>query len=175
MINYRKNFRKYLNDLAKRKPSPGGGSAVCVVFCFGVSLIEKAINYSLSKSKDKKKLTKTLRELGLLRKNVYSYIDKDGYIFEQIMQNKGEKRAYFITKSEEIIVYVANNCKMAFSLAKGIESGIKKSIFSDFEIGLEFIKSCVFGCMSNLETNRAIFKTRNKNIAKLKKLLAKIK
>ena len=175
MVNYRKNFRKYLDDLARGKPSPGGGSAACVVFCFGVSLIEKSIVYSLSKSRDNDKLTKTLKRIRLLRKNVYSCIDKDGYIFEKIIQNRGEKRAYFITKSEEIIVDVANNCKIAFSLAKGIESGIKKSIFSDFEIGLEFIKSCLFGCLSNLEANRIIFKTRNKNITKFKKLVTKIR
>ena len=175
MVNYRKNFRKYLDDLARRRPSPGGGSAVCVVFCFGVSLIEKSIGYSLSKSRDNEKLTKVLRRLRLLRKNVYSCIDKDGYIFEKIIQNRGEKRAYFIAKSEEIIVDVANNCKIAFSLAKGIESGIKKSIFSDFEIGLEFIKSCLFGCLNNLEANRVIFKTRNKNITKFKKLVTKIR
>jgi len=175
MISYSKKFKKYLDDLAKHKPSPGGGSAVCVVFCLGVSLIEKAINYSFSNDKDKKKLNRALEKLRILRGNIYSCIDKDGYFFNKIMQNKGKKRAQFIEKSEEIIVYVADNCGMAFSLAKGIESGIKKSIFSDFAIGLKLIRSCLFGCVSNLEANSAFFKTRNKNITKLKKLLAKIK
>ena len=46
MKSYRKDFKNYLNDLGKAKPAPGGGSAVCLIFCTGLSLIAKAINYS---------------------------------------------------------------------------------------------------------------------------------
>ena len=98
MKNYRGDFKKYLIDLAKRQPSPGGGSAICLMFCLGVSLMEKAINYSVALKpkidKDKqhnKKLKKALAELGKLSKKIYPYIDRDSYLFNEAMNQKGKK------------------------------------------------------------------------------------
>ena len=78
MKYYKGKFKNYLDDLGKRIPSPGGGSAVCLAFCMGISLIEKAINYSLIlkakdlKSKNKnKKLKDTLVKLVKLKKRIY--------------------------------------------------------------------------------------------------------
>jgi len=175
---YRQSFRKYLDDLGKRKPSPGGGSAVCLVFCAGISLMEKAINYSLpltlknSSAKLRKgKLKKGLDKLNALRKKVYLYIDKDGELFEKIMREKGSKKAKFIKESEDLIVCVAQACKEVFFLAKGIESGIKKNIVSDFDIGLEFVRSAFSGCIMNLEANAKMFGRRNRHIKIFRKYL----
>lgn len=177
MKYYKGKFKDYLNDLGKRKPSPGGGSAVCLIFCTGISLIEKAINYSLilspkspsDKSKNKK-LKSTLAKLDKLRKRVYSYIDRDGYLFNKIMSSKGQRRKKFIAQSEKIIIDVAKASGTVFSLAKEVESGIKKSIISDFNIGLEFINSALFGCILNLEANSIIFGKKNKSISIFKRL-----
>ena len=49
MKSYRGKFKGYLGNLSRRVPSPGGGSAVSLVFCLGVSLIVKAVNYFFSK------------------------------------------------------------------------------------------------------------------------------
>ncbi|MCK5394122.1 MAG: cyclodeaminase/cyclohydrolase family protein, partial [Candidatus Omnitrophica bacterium] len=54
MKKYKSNFKDYIHDLGKREPSPGGGSAVCVAFCMGASLMEKAVNYSLNLKKNDK-------------------------------------------------------------------------------------------------------------------------
>lgn len=171
MKSYRKKFKIYLDDLAKRKPSPGGGSAVCLIFCTGISLIEKAISYSylpnlktLEGKLKAKKLKKQLRSLKILRKKIYPYIDKDGYIFEKIMQAKGKKRAQFIRQSEQMMVEVAKASRKVFFLAKEVESGIKKSIISDFSIGLEGVKIALRGCILNLEANRRMFGKKSKYI-----------
>ncbi|MCK5288112.1 MAG: cyclodeaminase/cyclohydrolase family protein [Candidatus Omnitrophica bacterium] len=180
MKKYKSNFKDYIQDLGKREPSPGGGSAVCVAFCMGVSLIEKAVNYSINlKKNDKKTITQNKRlkitsiELHNLKKIVFPYIDKDGYIFEKIMKTKGEKKEQFIKQSESIIYDVATACENMFSLAKKIESGIKKSIESDFIIGLELVRTALLGCILNLEANSKIFGKKNKSINKLKKSLNK--
>ena len=166
MKNYRKNFKIYLDDLGKRKPSPGGGSAVSLAFCLGVSLIEKAVNYS-----DTKKFKKQIAILKSLRKKIYAYIDKDAYIFEKIMSSKGTKRLANIYASEKMIVDLAKSSQQVFSLAKAIESGIKKGIISDFHIGLKFVKIALFGCVSNLEANAKMFSKKNKYIGEFKKAL----
>ncbi|MCK4916928.1 MAG: cyclodeaminase/cyclohydrolase family protein [Candidatus Omnitrophica bacterium] len=180
MKKYKSNFKDYIHDLGKREPSPGGGSAVCVAFCMGASLMEKAVNYSLNlKKNDKKtiihnkKLKTTIIELQTLKKGVFPYIDKDGYIFEKIIKTKGEKKEQFIEQSEFIIYEVATACENMFCLAKKIESGIKKSIESDFIIGLELVRTALLGCILNLEANSKISGKKNKSINKFKKSLNK--
>lgn len=157
-----------MDDLAKRKPSPGGGSAVCLAFCLGLSLIEKSVNYS-----DIKKFKKQISLLKALRKKIYPYIDKDADIFAKIMASKGKRRVSLIRQSENMIVELAEASKLVFSLAKALESGIKKGIISDFYIGLGLIKVALFGCIANLEANRKMFGKTSKQIGEFKKVLKK--
>jgi len=180
MKGYRKNFKAYLDDLGRRAPSPGGGSAICLVFCMGSSLIEKAINYSLlvklkgRKEKERnRKLKDTALKIVKLRTKIYPYIDRDSYLFEKIMSTKGKKRRQFIIQSEKIIVDLGRVASEVFFLAKEIESGIKKSMISDFYIGLDFIKSTLFGCILNLEANNIIFGTKSRFIGIFKKIYKK--
>ena len=178
MNNYRDKFKDYLDDLSKRKPSPGGGSALCLAFCAGVSLIEKAVNYSFIEKSGQcldnaanKKLEKQLINIHTLRGKIYPYIDKDGNVFEKIMKTKGERRLKYLKESEEIMVDVAKACKEVFLLANKIESGIKKSIISDFIIGLNFVKVAFSGCVFNLEANSDIFGRKNRHIDSFRKIL----
>jgi formiminotetrahydrofolate cyclodeaminase len=167
MANYRSGFKRYLTDLAKKKPSPGGGSAVALSFCLGISLMEKAVIYSY------KKPLNNLKQFRRLKAKVYPYIDKDSYLFAKIMNSRGKTRQKFIGQSEKMVVEIAKASQSVFLLAKGIESGIKKSIISDFNIGLKLIKVVFLGCIMNLEANAKMFKTKNKNIKTLKKALKK--
>ena len=178
MNSYRKDFKKYVDDLSRRKPSPGGGSAICLTFCLGTSLMRKAINYSIVQkpktAKDKSrnaKLKKTESSFEKLSNKVYPCIDKDSQLFDKVMKTKGQKRLKFIKMSEALICDVAKSAQKVFFLAKGIESGIKKSIISDFRIGLEYVKVSFSGCILNLEANSSIFRKRNKNIGIFKKAL----
>ncbi len=180
MKRYKSKFKNYFQDLGKREPSPGGGSAVCVAFCMGVSLIEKAVNYSfiLKKNdeitkKNNKKFEKIIIELQTLKKLVFPYIDEDGYIFQKIIKSKGEARKQYIEQSESIICDIAESCGNMFCLVKKIEFLIKKSIESDFIIGMEFVRAALMGCVLNLEANGEFFGKRNKYINKFKKSLNK--
>lgn len=168
MENYRRSFKKYLDDLGKRKVSPGGGSAVCLIFCTGVSLIEKAISFSSFPD-----FKKQLKKIQTLRKKIYPYIDKDGYIFAKIMDSRGKKRAQFIKLSEGLIVDLGRASLEVFSLAKEVESGIKKTIISDFSIGLECVKIALLGCILNLSANEKMFGAKSKFIDFFKKVLKK--
>ena len=165
-MNYRTGFKKYLDDLGKRKPSPGGGSAVALIFCTGLSLIEKAINFS-----SPAKFKNQLKKLQALGRKIYPNIDKDSLIFAKIMSSKTAKRAQFIRQSESLIIDLGQASLKVFSLAKEVESGIKKSIISDFNIGLECAKIALRGCILNLEANEKMFGKRSKFIAPFKKSL----
>lgn len=165
---YRSGFKKYLDDLGKRKPAPGGGSAVALIFCTGISLIEKAIRYS---SLDKFK--KQLKKLQILKKKIYLNIDKDSLIFAKIMSSKGAKRTQLVKQGESLVVDLGQASLKVFSLAKDIESGIKKSIISDFNIGLECVKIALLGSILNLEANEEMFGRESKFTDLFKKSLKK--
>ncbi len=180
MKKYNKLFKEYLDNVGRRRPTPGGGSVVCLMFCQGVSLIEKAINYScvlVGKSqadRDKnKKLKKYVSSLNKLRKQIYPFIDKDGEIFEKVMNNRGTKRNLYIKKSEKLIIEISEACLEVFSLAKDVESDIKKSIMSDFRIGKECVKIALKGSIMNLKANTELFASKNKSLARLEKELKK--
>jgi len=168
MKSYRSSFKKYLDDLGKRKPAPGGGSAVALIFCTGISLIEKAINFSSSI-----KFKKQLKKLQILKKKIYLNIDKDSLVFAKIMSSKAAKRNQFVKQGENLIVDLGQASLEVFSLAKEIESGIKKSIISDFNIGLECAKVALLGSILNLEANENMFGRKSKFTDLFKKSLKK--
>jgi formiminotetrahydrofolate cyclodeaminase len=168
MKTYRKNFQSYLNDLAARKPAPGGGSAAALIFCLGMGLMEKAMRYSLN---DKPQLAKLCSVFEKLRKQVYNYIDLDGQLFNAIMASTGKRRDQFIKKSEKVIVDMAQACFKVFSLVKLAESDIKKGILSDFKIGVSCTRITLEACADNLEANNRLFKRENKFLPQLRKYL----
>jgi hypothetical protein len=170
-MKYQKNLKKYLNDLSAKKPSPGGGSAAALSFCLGIALIEKAMNYSSEKTPALKKEIIAIKKL---RNSIALYIDKDGEIFARVMKAKGKKRLYSLNKSNELISNLGYACIKGFCLVKKVESGIKKSIISDFYIGLHFISISLGACVLNLEANSRILGKSNKSTAVFKKALGKI-
>lgn len=180
MKQYRKQFKSYLDDLSKKKPAPGGGSSVCLLFCMGVSLIEKSVRYSLPSPKKELSLRSCmfnldyLKQLQQLRKKVYPYIDLDGVLFERILKSYGDKKKISLDKSEELIIDLGHCCEQVFFLAKRGESGIKKTIVSDFHIGLNMVRIAFQACILNLEANEKMFKRKSKYIDVFKKYLKKI-
>jgi formiminotetrahydrofolate cyclodeaminase len=177
MKTYRSAFKPYFAALARRAPAPGGGSALCLFFCTAACVIEKAIRYSLSHTgyhADRgvtKKFNVSLKRMSLLRAKAYRYIDKDSLLFEKSMISSGEARAAYIAKSEALVVDLAGMAHDAFSLAKQIESGIKKSMRSDFTIGLLALRVVFAGCVLNLEANALMFSQKNASLYRLKKEL----
>ena len=171
MKTYRNKFKGYLDDLAKKVPAPGGGSALCLVFSIGVGLIEMAIRFSQKKSN--KKLANTLKKLKSLKNKVYSGIDRDSQLFNEIMRSQGKKREAALKKSEKLVVEVGRCCQSVFLLAKSAKSGIKKGIISDFIIGLDLVRVVLKGCIFNLEANATLFGKRSKYITIFKRSLRK--
>lgn len=172
MKQYAGRFTTYLTDLAAKKPAPGGGSVICLAFCLGVSLIEKAVNYSAVNISN---IERVLKILNKNKKHIQPYIDLDGEYFEQIFKHKGARRNYFLKKSEKIIVDTGKACLDIFSLTQEIETLIKKSISSDFYIGLDLLKIALNGCIANLEANENIFGRDNKHQKIFKKIFSEMK
>ena len=180
MSEYQLKFKAYLKSLGSRVPSPGGGSALALVFCLGVSLVEKALNFSLKlknpqiTQKQTNKLIKAkINKLIKMRGKVSAYIDLDGELFSKIMINQGKKRENYLLLSEKLIVELADQAIVLRKLSKEMEFAIKSGIMSDFHIGIDCARIVLSGCILNLEANKKLFKTKNKNISIFKGYLKK--
>ncbi|MCP4652233.1 MAG: cyclodeaminase/cyclohydrolase family protein [Candidatus Omnitrophica bacterium] len=165
MKNNRAKFKSYFNDLGKKTASPGGGSAVCVIFSLGVALIEMAMQYSLKKKRN------DIDRLKELRAKVYPLIDLDGEIFSKIMKAKSPDRAALIGEGEKLIIDLGKSAHKAFKISAPRHGEIKRCIISDFDVGLDCLKITLKGCIANLEGNAVMFGKKSKYIETFKNIL----
>ena len=169
MKEYRREFKGYLEDIAKKTPHPGGGSCAALNFCMGISLIRMALTYSGGTSSN---LTFELEELN---REVFPFIDEDGNLFALLINAKDKlTKNELLQKVQALIVTIGNNCGKIEGLAGEINTKVKKSLKSDFYIGLKFIESALFASIQNLEANQNMFSVDNtKKIDCLKSYLKK--
>ena len=74
------SIEKYLNDLAAKKPAPGGGSAAALQAAAGVALMSMVVNYTIGNPKYKEhedKAREMLKKCEEARKNLQSLVDAD--------------------------------------------------------------------------------------------------
>ncbi|MCF7874449.1 MAG: cyclodeaminase/cyclohydrolase family protein [Candidatus Omnitrophica bacterium] len=176
--NYRKQIKPYLDDLAKKRLAPGGGSAGALAFCLGCSLIAKSINHTKNKEMPKvkeRKLTNRLDKILNLKKKVYPYIDRDGRLFSQMIKSGGQERQRYLKEMTCLLKDLAQSSDTVISLAKELDFDIKKSIKSDFYLGLQFIRVSLESVIFNLEANSNQKKGKDKYLQNLKNVSKKIK
>ncbi len=74
------NLKKYLDDLAAKLPTPGGGSAAALTAGLGAALISMVINFTLGKpryAQYEKELKETLSQSENLRGELLNLVDLD--------------------------------------------------------------------------------------------------
>ncbi|MDD4294941.1 MAG: cyclodeaminase/cyclohydrolase family protein [Candidatus Omnitrophica bacterium] len=170
MNKYNLKFKTYLNDLGAKKPSPGGGSAVCLSVCLGINLIKKAIVYSMDKKPVSEKVLKQLADMHL---RAYDGIDLDAELFARVMRTSGKERTKALGECEKLITDIARISISANNTALKLENKIKKCIISDLFIGRDFLRLALKGCVMNLEANSRMFNKENRNLKKIRDALTK--
>ena len=82
-----KPLRDYLNDLAARRPAPGGGSAAALSAATGVSLMSMVANYTAGNPKYKEneeKIADILKKSEKYRAQLQALVDKDVEAYEKL-------------------------------------------------------------------------------------------
>jgi formiminotetrahydrofolate cyclodeaminase len=75
-----KPLREYLDDLASRKPAPGGGSSAALIAALGAGLMSMTANYTIGNEKYKaneEKVAELLIKVEKARLEFASLVDKD--------------------------------------------------------------------------------------------------
>jgi formiminotetrahydrofolate cyclodeaminase len=85
-----KSLKTYLDDLAAKKPAPGGGSAAALVGALGCALLSMVCNFTIGKDKYKdieREIRKILSQTERLRKRFLSLVDLDVEAYAQVLKS----------------------------------------------------------------------------------------
>ncbi|MBA7648886.1 Methenyltetrahydrofolate cyclohydrolase [subsurface metagenome] len=167
-------FKEYLDDLAAKKPAPGGGSAAAAVGAIGVGLLSMVANFTIGKDKYKDvepEIQELLTSAEDLRADLQKLIDEDITAYQKVStaykmprENQQEKAA----RSDAIQAALKDAmavplaiCRNLFDAAQLCEPLLQKgnvNLLSDVGVGAEFIASGFASALLNVEINLSAIK-----------------
>lgn len=163
-----KSLREYLNELGARKPAPGGGSASALIAGLGISLLEKAANYTLNneKYKDSEALMKQIVEkLEALKKQALHLVDEDARAYLKVSEASksksdtapgGDAAAALEAALKESTAVPMDICRISKEALKSgalLKEKGNKYLMSDVEIGIKALELAIEGGRLNVNEN----------------------
>ncbi len=129
-----KSLKKYLDDLAAKKPAPGGGSASALVGALGLSLLSMATNYTIGKKKYKDResqMRKILSSTENLRKRLLELVDLDICVYRKFYESKGKLRDRVLKETKRIPRQIIKCCQKGFKLSSILVKRGNVNLISD--------------------------------------------
>ena len=167
-------FKEYLDDLAAKKPAPGGGSAAAAVGAIGVGLLSMVANFTIGKDKYKDvepEIQELLTSAEDLRAALQKLIDEDITAYQKVStaykmprENQQEKaaRSHAIQAAlKDAMAVPLAICRNLFDAAQLCEPLLQKgnvNLLSDVGVGAEFIASGFASALLNVEINLSAIK-----------------
>lgn len=175
-----KSLKTYLDDLAARKPAPGGGSAAALTGALGCALLSMACNFTIGKEKYKsaeKEIKKILKQAETLRKRFLALVDLDVQAYEKVSRSrKAQHKIYqknLISAARvplEICALAAEGHKFCPRLARIAN----EYLISDCLAAGELLKSCFKSASFNVIINLRFIKDK-KFVSHARKIIADLK
>jgi len=166
---------KFLEDVSKDTPTPGGGSVIALVGALSASLISMVAGVSMRRSQIKEeKLKKIIRESKYIQKRLYLAIDEDAKSFDAVIEayrlskeskeelmrrNKAIEKAY---KNATLIPRLV--CEKSIKLmefSKILINGGNQNAISDVGVAALLADSAFKGGLLNINVNLRSIKEKN--------------
>jgi len=163
-----KSLKKYLDDLAKKIPAPGGGSAAALTASLGASLISMVVNFTLGKrryAKYEDELKQILKQSEKLRKEFLNLVDLDVIAYN----SKNLKKAL------NVPLRLAHLCFLGIKLCPELIKKGNINLMSDVAVGAVLLESAFRSAYFNVEINLKALKDKRLTQAVEKELKAKEK
>jgi formiminotetrahydrofolate cyclodeaminase len=141
-----KSIKIYVDDLAARKPAPGGGSAAALTAALGVSLISMVINFTLGKpryAKYDKELKGLLAKSEKLRAEFSRLVDLDVTAYK----SKNLKAAL------DVPLTVARLCFEGIKLCPILINKGNINLISDVAVAAVLLEAGFCGAYFNVKIN----------------------
>ncbi|PIV39105.1 MAG: hypothetical protein COS29_04380 [Candidatus Omnitrophica bacterium CG02_land_8_20_14_3_00__42_8] len=184
-----KSIKEYLDELAARQPTPGGGSAASLTGALGTALLEMVCNFTIGnrKYKDIEEITMShLTALKKIREEFMALIDEDVKVYGSICSafktkdekiiNNALKQGYYIS------LKMCGLAKAGMTIALNLAEKSNVNLITDAGCGAELLKagfeSGIFNSEINLkgikdasfvEKERAILRGLKKDMTELHK------
>ena len=171
-----KSLKKYLDDLAAKKPSPGGGSAAALAGALGVALLSMVANFTVGKPKYKrfeKEIKKILKLNQKIMKKLLELVDLDVITYRKVAQNKKKSLALYQKSLKDATLVPLNITQLslqALKLCPILEKKGNKYLISDVYVANELLRAAVKSAILNVKINLPYIKDK-KFVAKVNKSL----
>jgi len=178
MGNYRsERLEKYLDDLAAKLPTPGGGSVVALVAALGVGLLSMVSKFTLGKEnyrQSEEEIEKILNRSEDLRNRLTDLVDEDigvygrvssAYKLPRITDKEREVRSKAIEKAckDALIVplEVARSCLEGLGLARRLVEIGNVRLVSDVGVAAGLLEAALKGAEFNVKINLKVIGDRD--------------
>ncbi len=181
---------EYLDDLAARKPAPGGGSAAALEAAIGCALMSMVANFTISNKKYgqfKERAESSLGRSEGFRKRLAELIDEDVLVYTKL--SEGFKR--YDKDSPELERLFKASCGVPYEICKIISDALtvckglvefgNRNLVTDTAIAALMLESAFFGAKFNAYINLKYIKETefikdiHKTLSELEKRIPKLK
>ncbi len=176
-----KSLKSYLDKLASKSPTPGGGSASALLGALAAGLVSMVANFTLGKPKYKrveKSVARILERVEKLRERLSQLTEEDSLVYTEVSavyrmpkgkeRDKAMQRA--LRQASKVPFDVAN---LAFQLLKLNEELVEKgnrNLISDVGVSVIFSLGALETAALNVEINLAGIKDKE-FVTKKRKIL----
>jgi len=160
-INFKdKTLQEYLDQLSRREPVPGGGSAAAYTAAMAVGLISMVTNYSIGRkanTKDvEKKLAKILVQSEPIRLRLLELTSLDSEAYMKVtaaraLDKKAQKQA--AKEAKAVPQEICKLCYKAVLLTPYLAEKGNPYLLSDVEVALELLMSAFYGARIMVRIN----------------------
>lgn len=162
-------FKQYMDDLAGKKPAPGGGSAAAAAGALGVSLLSMVANFTVGKDKYKDveaEVQEILSSAEKLRLELQRLIDEDVVAYKEVsaaykMPKESEKEK--TARSEAIQAALKQAMSAPLAICRNLYEAIglcgpllekgNVNLVSDVGVAAELIAGGFASAVLNVEIN----------------------
>jgi formiminotetrahydrofolate cyclodeaminase len=154
-----KSLREYLDELAAKRPAPGGGSAAALVGALGCALLSMVCNYTLAKERYKdveKEIKKILKQTETLRKRFLSLVSLDAAAYLKVFNSRNNSPGIYqrnLINATKVPLEVYSLSAAAYRLCPFLIKKANKHLISDVYVARELLKSCFKSSQFNVIIN----------------------
>ncbi len=181
-----KSLNNYLNKLASKSPTPGGGSAAALLGALAAGLVSMVANFTLGKPEyktEEKSVGRILERAEKLRERLSRLTDEDCLAYRKISDTyhlpKGEERNKVMQKAlcqaSRVPFEVANLSSKLLKLNQDLVKKGNRNLISDVGVSVIFALAALETAALNVEINLAGIKNQKFVTQKRKKISCLLK
>jgi len=146
-------IKDFLDDLASKKPTPGGGATAALAGAMAAALVSMVAKLTVVKAKDKAER---------LRKELLLLADEDCQAFERVMQAYRTKKEEpgrlrkiqkALEEASQVPLETAEKSVAVVKLASDCVREGNQNAVSDARVALELATAAVYGALENVRIN----------------------